>query len=192
MSGVAASSVYPTCRDEPAFEWFVDRLAAQVGADDDLELHLVDGGTTERAASAGPPPWPIASRCAHVAAKPSPYNGAQPADAARFLCRGERAQHRGCSCAQGLRHLRRRRLRDHEAVVGGGAGGRPAGQGGDRGVSQVLGHARCPAACCSAATRTGRVSIRAGRSAMTAARCASAAASCSARASARHASCSCS
>lgn len=77
MSGVAASIVYSTCRDEPAFEWFVDGLAAQVSADDDLELIVVDGGLTEQRRER----WAaaVADRFALrvVAAKPSPYNGAQ-------------------------------------------------------------------------------------------------------------------
>jgi hypothetical protein len=76
MSGVAASLVYLTCREEPAFEWFADSLAPQLSASDDVELILVDGvPDREREerwvrAVGGRIPY----RC--VAAKPSPYNGA--------------------------------------------------------------------------------------------------------------------
>ena len=43
MSAGAASIVYVTYRQEPAFDWFADSLAAQLCAADDVELVLVDG-----------------------------------------------------------------------------------------------------------------------------------------------------
>jgi hypothetical protein len=73
---VAASLVYLTYRDEPAFEWFADSLARQLDPADDVELILVDGahdhvrGKRWARAVAGRIPL------RHVAAKPSPYNGA--------------------------------------------------------------------------------------------------------------------
>jgi hypothetical protein len=76
MSGAVATLVYLTYRSEPGFEWFADSLAAQLGPGDDIELILVDGAHDrergERFARA------VAGRMVlrHVAAKPSPYNGA--------------------------------------------------------------------------------------------------------------------
>jgi hypothetical protein len=77
MSGIIASIVYLTCREEPAFEWFADSLARQLDAGDDVELILVDGAhDCERGEH-----WAraVAGRIPlrHVAAKPSPYNGAR-------------------------------------------------------------------------------------------------------------------
>jgi hypothetical protein len=77
MSGIIASIVYLTCREEPAFEWFADSLARQLDAGDDVELILVDGAHDrergERWARAVAGRIPLR----HVAAKPSPYNGAR-------------------------------------------------------------------------------------------------------------------
>ena len=75
MSGVVVSIVYPTCRLEPAFEWFADSLAPQLGDGDDVEVIVVDGAhSAERGER-----WrlAVAGRFAlrHVPAKPSPYNG---------------------------------------------------------------------------------------------------------------------
>jgi hypothetical protein len=76
MSRVGASLVYLTCREEPGFEWFVDGLARQLDAGDDVELILIDGlhdqDRGRRFARA------VAERIPfhYVAAKPSPYNGA--------------------------------------------------------------------------------------------------------------------
>jgi len=76
MTGAVASIVYSTCRAEPVFEWFADSLATQLGDGDDVDLIVVDGAYgVERGAR-----WTraVAGRFAfrHVAAKPSPYNGA--------------------------------------------------------------------------------------------------------------------
>jgi hypothetical protein len=75
MTGAAASIVYSTYRTEPAFEWFAESLAAQIGDSDDVEVIVVDGAySVERGER-----WArtVAGRVAfhHVAAKPSPYNG---------------------------------------------------------------------------------------------------------------------
>ena len=43
MTGAVASIVYSTCRAEPAFEWFADSLAPQLGDGDDSEVIVVDG-----------------------------------------------------------------------------------------------------------------------------------------------------
>jgi glycosyltransferase involved in cell wall biosynthesis len=73
----AASIVYCTCRAEPAFEWFAESLARQLGDADDVEVVVVDawhgwerGDRLARAAAGR-----FAFR--HVAAKPSPYSGAR-------------------------------------------------------------------------------------------------------------------
>lgn len=67
--------VYPTARDEPAFEWFADALARQLGDGDDARVVVVDGrdgpGRRRRFEDA------VAGRFAflHVPAKPSPHQG---------------------------------------------------------------------------------------------------------------------
>ena len=75
MSAPAISVVFPTVRRDPAFEWFADGLARQLGDDDAVEVIVVDAhhdarrGERFRACAAG--------RFAvdHVAPKPTPYQG---------------------------------------------------------------------------------------------------------------------
>ncbi len=73
MSGV--DIVYPTARAEPAFGWFADGLACQLGDDADVRVIVVDGrdapGRREHFEAA------VAGRFEflHVPAKPSPHQG---------------------------------------------------------------------------------------------------------------------
>lgn len=73
----AVDIVYLTFRADPAFGWFADGLARQLGPGDDLRVIVVDGrhGPPERAALFT---HAVADRFAvtHVAPKPTPYAGA--------------------------------------------------------------------------------------------------------------------
>ncbi|MFI4923912.1 MAG: glycosyltransferase [Vicinamibacteria bacterium] len=75
MSTPSISVVFPTVRDDPAFDWFTDSLARQLGDADDVEVIVVDAlfdawrGERFRACADGR--YPVV----HVAPKPTPYQG---------------------------------------------------------------------------------------------------------------------
>jgi hypothetical protein len=75
MSGPSISIVVPTVRGDPAFEWFADGLARQLGDDDAIEVIVVDAlhdaARGQRFAACARGRFPVV----HVAPKPTPYQG---------------------------------------------------------------------------------------------------------------------